>query len=446
MAGQGRSPDVVGAVDRDVRRVETALGGMCQPTLDDVGDPLGVCVGQRNRIESDSVAPRRGDQRGDWLVVVVEPEELGDLVGRTRGAPPPLQIGCLEQPDRRVGVAHSLQERRRRRERVESDAERLVRRWCRRAHRPKVVTASSTTAWSPSQAAVRLPASGRRWANASLTRGSRSAGAFGSLAVAAIAPFSLISHRRALPWSAWVITPAARNRQPATKTRSHRSTALRELAIENDDSQIAAPRAAASASGYCEVASRELEQLRRPRADRMAEGEFAGVGVAPESERVSGLDRSDVASITAVGPHLRHAVDVAVDHIDVGVADHQPSTSVHPWPPAARLGDLDGHRAELVCHRLESVDVQTPSVVDPEVVVGCRLVRAVASGSRPRRRPRLPGRARDRSNSPGAIERSSSTGPLMMRFFGRCCVGESARSGAGRRVDSRVRDRSRTAC
>jgi hypothetical protein len=52
------------------------------------------------------------DERRRRATQVVEPEQLVEVVGRARHAPPPLQLGRLVRTMGRVGVADALQQRR----------------------------------------------------------------------------------------------------------------------------------------------------------------------------------------------------------------------------------------------------------------------------------------------------------------------------------------------
>ena len=111
MADQHLAQDVIGTVDLEADGVEPGLAGVSEPALDDVGNPVGSCVGHDDRVERDPVAPVGGDHCRFRATEVIEPEELREVVGCARGPPPPLQIGGFVQPFRGVSAADSLQER-----------------------------------------------------------------------------------------------------------------------------------------------------------------------------------------------------------------------------------------------------------------------------------------------------------------------------------------------
>ena len=121
MADQHLTQDVIGTVDLEADGFEPGLTGVREPALDDMGNPVGSCVGHDDRVERYPVAPVGCDHRSFRATEVIEPEELREVVGRARGAPPPLQIGGFIQPCRGVSAADSLQERRRSFQVVETD-------------------------------------------------------------------------------------------------------------------------------------------------------------------------------------------------------------------------------------------------------------------------------------------------------------------------------------
>ena len=121
VADQHLAQDVIGTVDLEADGFEPGLAGVSEPTLDDVGDPVGSCVGHDDRVERDPVAPVGCDHCGFRATEVIEPEELREVVGRAGVSPPPLQIGGLVQPCSGVSAADPLQQHRHAVQVVETD-------------------------------------------------------------------------------------------------------------------------------------------------------------------------------------------------------------------------------------------------------------------------------------------------------------------------------------
>ena len=82
-------------------------------SLDDMADPLGGCVGQHDRVESDAVAPVGRDHGRVRAAELIEPEQLTDIVGSAWISPPPLHIGGFVQAFRGVSPADSTKQFRR---------------------------------------------------------------------------------------------------------------------------------------------------------------------------------------------------------------------------------------------------------------------------------------------------------------------------------------------
>jgi hypothetical protein len=72
-----------------------------------------------------------------------------------------------------------------------------------------------------------------------------------------------------------------------------------------------------------------------------SEGCLAGVGVRVEPERVACLGADFEVPGLALLPDPVHAVQVAVDPVDVCPIGGQPATAVDPGTPPARLGHFD---------------------------------------------------------------------------------------------------------
>ena len=81
MADQHLTQHVVGTVDLEFDGSEPGLTGVGKPALDDMGNPVGSCVGHDDRVERDPVAPVGCDHRSFRATEVIEPEELTEIVG-----------------------------------------------------------------------------------------------------------------------------------------------------------------------------------------------------------------------------------------------------------------------------------------------------------------------------------------------------------------------------
>ena len=112
-AGQHLTHHVIGAVNFEFDDFKAGFSGVSKPALDDLGNPVGSCVGNDDRVESYTVATVDCDHGRFWAAEVIKPEELTEMVGCARCTPAPLQVGGFVQPLRGVSAAYSLQERRR---------------------------------------------------------------------------------------------------------------------------------------------------------------------------------------------------------------------------------------------------------------------------------------------------------------------------------------------
>ena len=81
MADQYFTQDVIGTVDFEADDVEPGFNGMREPAGDDVGNPVGSCVGHDDWVELYPAAPVGCDHCGLWATEVIEPEELREAVG-----------------------------------------------------------------------------------------------------------------------------------------------------------------------------------------------------------------------------------------------------------------------------------------------------------------------------------------------------------------------------
>ncbi len=88
MADQHVTLNVIGAVDLDVDGFEAGLTSVSKAALHDLRNPIGSCVGHDDRVESYPVAPVGDDRCRFGATEVIEPEELTEMVGRARNAPP----------------------------------------------------------------------------------------------------------------------------------------------------------------------------------------------------------------------------------------------------------------------------------------------------------------------------------------------------------------------
>ena len=81
MAEQHLTQNVIGTVDLEFDGFKPGRTGVSKPTLDDMCNPIGSCVGHDDRVESYPVAPVGCDHCGFWATEVIEPEELTEIVG-----------------------------------------------------------------------------------------------------------------------------------------------------------------------------------------------------------------------------------------------------------------------------------------------------------------------------------------------------------------------------
>ena len=89
-------------------------GGLLEASLHDIHKRVWGGVGHDDRVDRNPIAPVGRDHRSFGTTLVIEPEELGHVVGRTRRAPPPLKIRRFVESDYGMRTADSMQQGRRR--------------------------------------------------------------------------------------------------------------------------------------------------------------------------------------------------------------------------------------------------------------------------------------------------------------------------------------------
>ena len=94
------------------------------------------------------------------------------------------------------------------------------------------------------------------------------------------------------------------------------------------------------------------------------------------NQRVAGLGVERVPALLGVRPGPGDPVDVPVDPIDGRAVHREPAAAVHPRPPATDRRDLRGRAADRPGERAERGHVERTVVVDAQVGVGLRGVRA----------------------------------------------------------------------
>ena len=80
MIEQHRAKHVVGAIHFEVDLVESALGGVSEPSVHDSGDLIGPHVRHEHRVEADAMCRVGHDDGRCGSAIFVEPEQLREIV------------------------------------------------------------------------------------------------------------------------------------------------------------------------------------------------------------------------------------------------------------------------------------------------------------------------------------------------------------------------------
>ena len=296
---------------------------------------------------------------------------------------------------------------------------------------------SRTRSAARSMAAVRCSGSPSTRANAASTRSRNRGGAPGSAAAAATAPFSLISHRPAAPCSACAHTPTSRNRQPATYAASPRETALRAIPTRKSASHSPATKALGQRGRIDPGASLQRGQLAGRVGQDHAQGHFTGVREVRHAQRMSGLAVERVPALS------RRPATPARPGRGRGRSSPPPTPSTVSQPPPSTHGPHSPgsvtrapgpatSRASVA----EGVDVERPPVVEAEVGVGLRGVRAARARLPPSTTPTTPGTSVSRRGQlDQALVAQRHRGIVPQRRRGACRFRQPSADQAGRAPD-----------
>ena len=87
MVEQHITQNVVGAIHFEVDLVDSTIGGVRKSAVDDMSDLGGCCAGHEDRVEANAVGRVGRDDGCYRFTVIVEPEQLREIVSRSRCPP-----------------------------------------------------------------------------------------------------------------------------------------------------------------------------------------------------------------------------------------------------------------------------------------------------------------------------------------------------------------------